>query len=275
MAAEWGSGAGWAEAGGGRAGRRVDRVWPEPLLTSRPEDGRDIPLLIWRLAVPALAISSGPLGGGLGVRHWVVNATVPMSYRRDDPDVHLGELADRLDLRGPGVGLLTGVDVGQVVATDDAGVRVWATVGLGAPIWAAAPDPSSGPAPDSPVDLALDPVLRPAGEPLVAEPLVGEPGPARPVGTVNVVALLPARLGDAALVNAVATVTEAKAQALLELDLPATGTATDAVTVLCPADGPVAPYGGPRSRWGAPLARAARQAVRTGGARPGVPWSER
>ncbi len=81
------------------------------------------------------------------------------------------------------------------------------------------------------------------------------------------------RLSDAALVNAVATITEAKAQALWELGLAATGTATDAVTVLCPVDGPAEPYGGPLSAWGAPLARAAHRAVREGGSRPKIPWS--
>ncbi|MFC6015495.1 adenosylcobinamide amidohydrolase [Plantactinospora solaniradicis] len=239
----------------------------EPQLTFRTEDGRDIPVLVWRLAAPVLAISSAPLGGGIGVRHWVVNATVPMSYRRDDPDVHLGELADRLALRGPGIGLLTGVDVGQVVTATDTGVRLWATVGLGAPIWAAAPDREHAPAPEQ----------RDAAQPDTREiqPDTGEMEPARPVGTVNIVALLPVRLSDAALVNAVATVAEAKAQALRELGLPATGTATDAVTLLCPPDGPAAPYGGPRSRWGGPLARAACQAVRVGGTIPGVPWSDR
>lgn len=226
----------------------------EPQLTFRTEDGRDIPVLVWRLGAPVLAISSAPLGGGIGVRHWVVNATVPMSYRRDDPDVHLGELADRLDLRGPGTGLLTGVDVAQVVTVTDTGVRLWATVGLGAPIWAAAPDREHDPDGTQPDEAHTE--------------------PARPVGTVNIVGLLPVRLSDAALVNAVATVTEAKAQALRELGLPATGTATDAVTLLCPPDGPAAPYGGPRSRWGAPLARAACRAVRIGGTTSGVPWSD-
>ena len=63
---------------------------------------------------PLLTISSGPLGGGIGPRHWVVNATVPMSYDRDDPDIHLAEIAAGLGLPdGPGVGLLTGVDVGR------------------------------------------------------------------------------------------------------------------------------------------------------------------
>lgn len=218
----------------------------EPLLTDRVESGGRPPLLVWRLSTPLRAISSAPLGGGIGMRRWVINATVPMSYRRDDPDRHLTDLAADLGLSGPGIGLLTGVDVTEVVARGDCGVRVWATVGLGASIWA-------------------------ADDPLPAD----EPTAAGRVGTVNIVAFVPAPLTDAALVNAVATVTEAKAQALRELDLPATGTATDAVAVLCPTGEPAEPYGGPRSRWGAPLARAARSAVHDGGAVPCVPWSVR
>ncbi|MGR6322583.1 adenosylcobinamide amidohydrolase [Micromonospora soli] len=214
----------------------------EPFLTTRHEDGSDVPLLVWRADDPLLAVGTAPLGGGVGVRRWVVNATVPMSYDRDDPADHLAELAAGLGLDGPGVGLLTGVDVAEVVTRADSGVRVWATVGLGTPVWAAAPAPAT---------------------------------PAQRVGTVNIVVYVPARLGDAALVNAVATATEAKAQAIWELGLPATGTPTDAVTVLCPADGEPAPYGGPRSAWGAPLARAVHAAVLAGGAGTVVPWSDR
>ena len=105
------------------------------------------------------------------------------------------------------------------------------SVGLTDPIWAAAP-----------------PGVRPAG-----------------VGTVNVVAWVPARLSEAALVNAVATVAEAKVQALVELEVPGTGTCTDATVLACPTTGPVQPYGGPRSDWGAPLARAVYAAVLRGG----------
>ncbi|MGN9813302.1 adenosylcobinamide amidohydrolase [Micromonospora sp. BQ11] len=214
----------------------------DPLLTTRHEDGRDVPMLVWRLAHPLLSVSSAPLGGGLGPRNWVVNATVPMSYDRDDPADHLARLADQLGLGGPGVGLLTGVDVAEVVGRADGGVRVWVTVGLGTPVQAAAPAPA-----------AL----------------------AQRVGTVNIVAYVPARLSVAALVNAVATATEAKVQAIAELGLPGTGTPTDAVTVLCPADGPESAYGGPRSTWGAPLARAVHAAVTAGGAGTVVPWSDR
>ncbi|MEH0934423.1 adenosylcobinamide amidohydrolase [Micromonospora psammae] len=214
----------------------------EPVLTTRPEDGCDPPLLVWRADRPLRAISSAALGGGIGVRRWVVNATVPMSYHRDDPAAHLAGLADGLGLAGPGVGLLTGVDVAEVVARADTGVRAWATVGLGTPVWAAAPAPAA---------------------------------PAQRVGTVNIVVYVPAALSDAALVNAVATVTEAKAQAIWELGLPATGTPTDAVTVLCPVGGPAEPYGGPRSAWGAPLARAVHAAVLDGGSAPCLPWSDK
>jgi adenosylcobinamide amidohydrolase len=93
-------------------------------------------------------------------------------------------------------------------------------------------------------------------------------------GTVNVIAWVPQRLSPGALVNAVATITEAKTQAIRELGLAATGTATDAVCVLCPPDGPVAAYAGPRSAWGAPLARATHRAVLDGGVADLRPWSD-
>jgi adenosylcobinamide hydrolase len=227
----------------------------DPVLTHRRENGLDLPLLVWRLSPPKLAISSAPLGGGIGVRRWLVNATVPMSYGRDDPDAHLIELAGQLGLDGPGVGLLTGVDVADLMTTAEEGVTVWATVGLGAPIWAAA---------------AADPV---AADPAAADPAAADPVAAArtTVGTVNVVAHVPVRMSEAALVNAVATVAEAKAQAFWELGLAATGTATDATCVICPTSCPAQPYGGPRSTWGAPLARAVHRAILAGAT--STPWS--
>lgn len=205
----------------------------EPELTSRREAGIDVPVLVWRFPRPMWTIASGPLGGGLGTRGWVVNATVPMSYDRDDPDVHLAEIAAGLGVPpGPGAGLLTGVDVSRYVTAVDGGVSVTATVGLGAPAWAAAPD--------------------------------GDLRRANP-GTINVVARVPVRLSGGAMVNAIATCAEAKAQALWELSVPATGTCTDATVLSCPEGGPAEPYGGPRSTWGARLARAVHAAVTAGG----------
>jgi adenosylcobinamide amidohydrolase len=211
----------------------------DPVHDRRREDGRDVPLLLWRFPSPLLGISSAVLGGGIGTSRWLINATVPMSYARTDPAAHLGEMAAGLGLSGPGIGLLTGVDVADVVLAADGGVRVWATVGLGAPIQAASS------------------IASPAGH----------------AGTINIVAWVPQRLSAGALVNAVATITEAKSQAIRDLGLSATGTATDAVCVLCPATGDPAAYGGPRSEWGSPLARAAHRVV-LGGAVTRA-WSDR
>jgi adenosylcobinamide amidohydrolase len=220
-------------------------MFSEPSLTHRREDGHEVPLLLWRFPVPVLAASSSVLGGGVGQREWLINASVPMSYARSDPEAHLAELAGQLGLTGPGIGLLTGVDVHDVVSATEAGVHVYATVGLGAPIQAADPDAT---------------------------------GFSHRPDTVNIVAWIPQRLAEGALINAVATVTEAKVQALAALGLSATGTATDAVCVLCPATGTPAAYGGPRSHWGTPMARSVFTAVREGGAvnlPTGRSWSDR
>jgi adenosylcobinamide amidohydrolase len=214
-------------------------------IVDRIEDDLAIPVLVWRLAEPELVISSGPLGGGIGLRGWAVNATVPMDYARTDPDVHLAQIAADLGLRGDGVGLMTGVDVRGHRRLHDCGVDAVVTVGLGAPAWAAAPDG----------DLRR-----------------------HAVGTINSLVRVPVRLSDAALVNAVATVAEAKAQALWEIGVHATGTASDATAVICSVGGPLELYGGPRSTWGARIARAVYGAVRDGGrdwVAGGRSWSDR
>src|SRR5690606_25652366 len=83
-------------------------------------------------------------------------------------------------------------------------------------------------------------------------------------GTVNIVAILPVAMTDAALVNAVMTMTEAKTQALLEAGYPCTGTASDAVCLAVPDSGPQEVFCGPRSEWGSRLARAVHTAGKEG-----------
>lgn len=207
-----------------------------PYLGVRVERDQPRPVLAWRFPEPRLCISSGPLGGGIGRRDWVLNATVPLDYDRLDPDVHLSQIAAALDLSGTGCGLLTAVDVTRHHLAADDGVHAAATVGLSSPTWAAAPDGH----------------------------FRRELPAATTVGTINIVVAVPARLCDAALVNAVVTATEAKTQALREAGVQATGTASDAVVVHCPADGPTEAYGGPRSLFGARIARAVYAAVLDG-----------
>jgi adenosylcobinamide amidohydrolase len=177
-----------------------------------------------------LAISSAVCGGGIGIVEWILNAQVPSDYRRTDPAAHVAEIAAACELAGTGAGLLTACDVRGYRRASDGGVVADATVGVAEPTWAAGDAPTHD--------------YRP--------------------GTINLVVQVPVRLTEAALVNAVATATEAKAQALWQARVPGTGTATDSVCVLCPFDGPAEPFAGPRSVWGGRLARAVYAAVLAG-----------
>nr|WP_241838847.1 adenosylcobinamide amidohydrolase [Streptomyces sp. TSRI0281] len=200
-------------------------------LLSRREDGQDLHHLVWRLGPGVRVCSSAVLGGGIGPRAWILNAQVPGGYPRLDPERHLAEIAAAEGLMGPGAGLMTAADVTAHTVAADEGVTATVTCGLGVRGWAAAP----------------------------AEATAGAPLP----GTVNIVVTVPAALSDAALVNAVATATEAKVQALLDAGLDCSGTPTDAVCVAAPDPGPDGgePFAGPRSPWGSRIARAVHAAV--------------
>ena len=206
----------------------------------RAEDGHDLPFVVWHLDPPRRVLSSGVLGGGSTTASWVLNATVARGYDRSDPDAHLADLAASIGLAGSGVAMMTAVDVGELVHHVDAGVHAWATVGVEQPQWAAAPA------------------------------LGWHEHPTSVVGTINIVVDVPVALGPAAIVNAVATATEAKVQALVERGLAGTGTPTDSVTICCEvSDGAAEPYAGPRSVWGSRIARAVHSAVAAGLAQGG------
>jgi adenosylcobinamide amidohydrolase len=127
------------------------------------------------------------------------------------------------------------------VQCEDEEVRAAATVGLRVPAWAAVPPGSA--------DRELVPVWRP--------------------GTINIIVSVPVPLSDAAYVNAVMTATEAKTQAVLEAGFRATGTASDAICIAAPAAGRPEDFTGPRSLWGARIARAVHSAVHAGAVRDG------
>ncbi|MET9402983.1 adenosylcobinamide amidohydrolase [Kitasatospora sp. NPDC002965] len=220
-----------------------DGVFGDPVVierSGRPEDGECRHLLVWRAGPGWRMLSSAVLGGGLGEREWLVNAQVRAGYGRTDPDRHLAQLAEDLGLRGPGVGLMTAARVDAFTWARDHGVTAVVTTGIGVPTWASAP--ADGDAP---------------GDALVP-------------GTINIVVVVPVALSDAAAVNLVATVTEAKVQALLEAGYDCSGTPSDAVCVAVRRTGPgreAEPFGGPRSRWGSRAARAVHAAVVLGAER--------
>jgi adenosylcobinamide amidohydrolase len=231
----------------------ADDVADDVRLCSVEDGGRAWPALVWRAPPGWRAISSGVIGGGLGPVDAWFNAMVSKEYFEPDPAAHVRDLAARLGVHGRVAGMITAADVRRWQQAEDGGARVAATVGLGWPTLAAAPDDVPGPRDEPP-----------------------------PVGTINLLVLVPAPLTDAALVNLVVTATEAKAQAMADAGFDATGTASDAVCLACPdgdhgehgeLGGTVELYGGPRSRWGARVARAVHRTVLTGAlewrARPG------
>jgi adenosylcobinamide hydrolase len=185
--------------------------------------------LVWSFTSRVLALSSAPVGGGSAGLDWLVNVGVVRDYARTDLAHHAAEVAARIGLTGTGAALFTAVPVERAVRADDGGVVVDATVGVTRPTWAADADGARG-------------------------------GP----GTVNIVVQVPVALSPAAAVNAVITATEAKVQALVEAGIPGTGTASDAVVVCWPASVPVEDFAGPRSTWGARIARATHRAVADG-----------
>ncbi|HEX4655109.1 MAG TPA: adenosylcobinamide amidohydrolase [Mycobacteriales bacterium] len=215
-------------------------------LARRTEGECLLSTLVWRFASPVTCVSTAAVGGGLAEPLWLVNAQVPHGYRRTDLAQHGEQIATALDLSGPGVVMLTAVDVRhrETVTVED--VTVTATVGVSDPVWAA--------------DLSVDPTCT-------ATPVAG---------TINLVVQLPVRLTPAAMVNLVATVTEAKCQALADADVPGTGTPSDAVAVVCPPGaGQLSLFGGPRSATGRPAAiatyRAITAALRSGSAAGATP----
>ncbi|MGZ4613396.1 MAG: adenosylcobinamide amidohydrolase [Kineosporiaceae bacterium] len=208
-------------------------------LLTRQEGRREQPVVVWAPGPGWRAISSALLGGGLGPRTWWLDAQVDNEYFHPDPVEHAREIARGLGLLpDAGVAMLTAADVRRWTGATDGGVRVVATVGLGLPVRAA-----------------------------VAEEVAAAEASTR-VGTINLLVVVPVPLSDAALVNAVVTATEAKAQAMAEGGVPGTGTASDAICIACPgaaaAGAEPEPYGGPRSTWGARVARAVHAAVAAG-----------
>ncbi|MET9776494.1 adenosylcobinamide amidohydrolase [Streptomyces sp. NPDC006367] len=203
---------------------------PEHL--TREEDGERLHALLWRLGPGWRMAGSAVLGGGIADCAWVLNAQVAHGYRRTDPARHLAGLARAAGAEGRGMGMMTAADVRALGLAGDGGAEAAVTAGVSVRGWAAAPQ---------------------------------ETGTATPVpGTINIVAVLPVALSDAALVNTVVTATEAKVQALLEAGYDCSGTPTDAVCVAARAPFPgaqVHAFAGPRSEWGARLARAVHRAV--------------
>ena len=198
-------------------------------------------VLVWKWRSPMAVLSSAPVGGGMSRLEWAANIGVPLGYNRVDIDDHAAEVAAALGLTGQAMAMFTAADVSMVRRGVSTGAVAHATVGISKPIWAATSANRCG-----------------SQTPRTRSQNISNPS------TINIVVQIPVGLCEAAAVNAVMTVTEAKTQALADLGVPGTGTASDATAVVWPADAPTERFAGPRSLWGSRIARAVHKAVSDG-----------
>jgi adenosylcobinamide amidohydrolase len=188
---------------------------------------------------PLTVLSSAVVGGGFGKFQVIMNLHVPRSFRCEDSEVVLAEFARSRGLAPPWVGLLTAAWTEKAApASDTCGALTAiavATVGLSNVVGAG------------------------RGRPTAWAP-----------STINTIVVVDAAPEPAALVNLVATVTEAKTLALAEAGVRAgdggmaSGTSTDAVAVAATGRGINARFGGPLSELGALVARVAKRTLDDG-----------
>lgn len=184
---------------------------------------------------PLHTLSSAVVGGGFETVLDVLNVHVDNDYDGQPAD-DLAAFAAGFGVGGPFIGLMTAAETQyaelETVETD--GLRVAAVVSMGLSNVAAA-----GVTPPAPP----------------------------PPGTINAVVLVDGALSRAAMVNAVITVTEAKALTLAAWDVRTpdgeltAGTSTDTVVVACTGEGPTLEYAGSATTVGWLMARAVRGAM--------------
>ncbi|MET1124035.1 MAG: adenosylcobinamide amidohydrolase [Archaeoglobaceae archaeon] len=89
----------------------------------------------------------------------------------------------------------------------------------------------------------------------------GVSNPNERIGTINVIAVIDARLTRAAMLNAIITITEAKSHALISCGYDFTGTSSDAVVILSTGRGEKHKYAGYASEIGRKLWEASKSAI--------------
>lgn len=195
------------------------------------------------IQLPALSrvLSWAPLGGGFVEARTLFNHQVRTDeYPAEEPDTFLRDVAQRLGLIQPVVGLMTGVMmerlVRRLIQQDGVTLECFATVGL---------------------SNAL----------AVGDPATYEEQP----GTINLIVAVDRPLTCAALVEAVEIVTEARVRALYAAGVKstisgerATGTGTDCIAVACPREGPPYRYCGKHTLLGELLGRVVSEAMMAG-----------
>lgn len=212
--------------------------------------------LVIRFRTARRVLSSAVLGGGFCDASFILNHWVRKDLLMDDsglrsefnhqPVAYLQNRIRRIGLEGPGVGLMTAVNIPKNLVALHLGFKeTWMegffTVGIGNAVRAG--DPASH---------------------------IEEEEKARPVGTINMILIANATLSDAAMVEALQVAAEAKAAVLLESGIKsavssraATGTGTDCTAVVS-GDGPPLRYAGTHTKMGELIGRLVSEGVLQG-----------
>lgn len=211
--------------------------------------------LLIQFRSPRRVLSSAVLGGGFRkasfiINHWIRKevALNNEEYRvqlDQRPGEYLQNFVQSLSLKGPGVGLITAVNIPKklVVLRENFGelwVEGFFTVGVGNSVR--------------------------AGDPTVC----GSEGKNHSVGTINIILLTNAGLSDSAMVEAVQVATESKTAVLLESGIrssvshkPATGTGTDS-TAIVSGQGQSLRHSGTHTKIGELIGRAVSEGITKG-----------
>ncbi len=191
-------------------------------------------------------LSSCVSNGGLWETDTIMIMQVEPMYDHDDPQVDIDHIIDVLRLPKDTVSFMTAAEVDRVISditTSYGGheARAIATAGLSNQVVAG--------------DVIDDFTERFRISSERRDRLMH-------AGTINIVGISDVLFTDAAKVNSVIAMTEAKTAALHDIGFKETGTTSDAIAIVCPKDGDITNYAGTGSDIGIALARSVRDAVR-------------
>ncbi len=208
--------------------------------------------LVVKSKTPMKILSSAVLNGGLQEANYIVSVQVPEDAGSDiDDEVHrkaddfLKEETSKMGLpQDQVVGIMTAANMKKIEVTtekfEDITLTTLATGG---------------------VHFAAT-----AGDEIASKQRAF---PYKKVGTINIVVLVDGNLTESCMVNAVSTITEAKAVALRELDVRsrfsgelATGTVTDSNVIACTKRGNQIKYSGIGTPIGELIGKTVREAVK-------------
>lgn len=206
----------------------------------------DYPVAIIRFDERVDVLSSCVSNGGLRETDTIIIMQVEPMYDHMDPQVDIDHVIDTLDLPKDTISFMTAAEVDRVISDVRTSyecheARAIATAGLGNQVVAGEIIEDF----DTRYEISRERCNR-----------------LMHAGTINIIGISDVPFTDAAKVNSIIAMTEAKTAALQDLGFKETGTTSDAIAIVCPKKGERVNYAGTGFGIGIALARSVRDAVR-------------